>query len=958
LEEGEQKDIERQQPPEEPPSAQEAVPHEEAVSFEEKAALSGDALSASEGTPGKQTETDSSPSEEEQDLLAMASGGDEQAERPDEIAEVEPSLTGVDEESAAEFLSAGEQTAGEPIDAEPSRPDEEEKEQALAAGPGETPEQAEAPDLSGVPEASVEIEPSPAGDREEALADSSSPEEEMPAEPTETLPESSEEESALPATPDQDLKQAEVPESAEVPQETADVEPSPAGRAEEEKKEGEAAATPEETEEPATAETRKRRFRIGIPSRKATVSIAAGLLAGIFVAGWLTAHRTRQLKNLAEIIESGGGLLTPLDRAKNLMEQEQYASARDLLQRFVDATQQSAERSEGLFLLAESIQALQNEHPTELGYTEARETYRKAMEANPSSPRVPQALKSIADTYLAEEMHEEARKSLEELVRMYPDLPDIADVEYRIADTYLMQKDSSAAIRRLGAVIADYPDSNVVPHAKLRLGRAFELEREFGRASRLYEDILSTFPQDELGAAAQEGLGDVAFELRDYAKAVARYKRRVEMPVAVEDNDRVLLKLARSQAATGDWRGCAGTCRTMLNVVEDSELEPEMITQLCRAEQKMGNIDAAIQHAYEGHAKFPENAHLAKNLAGLYFDKEDYTEAAQLYDKAVKLAPDDPQAWFRGGAAHLEAGDLEKSYKDLREVTRRFPSDTLAYDAHLKLADIHYQRGDPERAIDHLSSRLPDHVVSARRRPILSKIAAIYLDLGLPGQAADTYATMLDGVDDDEVMARMGIASLKAERWDAGLKALREVDRSKVPEELAYRMLVETGVALRSFGNLPGAIKSLETAVKKYPAQRDEQGVTLLLRTYLAANKVKEAETLVETLEGWAAGDVTRGILMAQVRLIWGDSLFSRGSYATALSQFSRIAGEEDLPDSLKEWAAYQKGNSYLELSLYSESAAAYEEFMKSYPSSSWKKAAQTRLSLAKLEGKLSEREL
>ncbi|MCK5558419.1 MAG: tetratricopeptide repeat protein, partial [Candidatus Hydrogenedentes bacterium] len=417
-------------------------------------------------------------------------------------------------------------------------------------------------------------------------------------------------------------------------------------------------------------------------------------------------------------------------------------------------------------------------------------------------------------------------------------------------------------------------------------------------------------------------------------------------------------KLARAQAATGNWKRCAEVCRTMLELFEKSELEPEVIIQLCRAEREMGYVEAAIQYAYEGHAKFPKNASLVKNLADLYFDKEDHAEAARLYDEAAKLTPDDPQAWFRGGAAHFEAGDLESSYKDLRQVTKRFASDALAYEAYFKLADILYLRGDPERAINMLISRLPEHVVPARRDPILSKIATIYLNLGLPGQAAETYAKMLDGVDDDEILARMGVAYLKAQRWDKGLATLRKVDRSRVPEDLAYSMLVETGVALRSFGNLSGAMQSLETAVKQYPAQRDEWGVTALLRAYLAANKVAEAKKLIQVIEEWASGDAVRRLLMAQATLIWGDSLFSRGDCAAALEQFAKIDEQEDLPAPIREWATYQKGNSYFALSRYGESAAAYEQFLSSYPSSSWKKAAQTRLDLAKLETILRDRGL
>jgi tetratricopeptide (TPR) repeat protein len=554
-------------------------------------------------------------------------------------------------------------------------------------------------------------------------------------------------------------------------------------------------------------------------------------------------------------------------------------------------------------------------------------------------------------------MYQEARDVLEQVVREYPTLPDIVELEFEIAETYIGQEDSSAATRKLTALITDYPDSDLIPEVKLALGTALESERRYDKASALYQQLLTSFPTGRIGAEAQERLGDIAFNQAKYAEAVALYTKRVEMAVAVTDNDRVLLKLARAYGAMGKWDESATTCRNLLELFKKSELEPEAIVQLCRAEEKRGLVEAAIQYAYEGHMEFPENPEIAKSLADLHFLKQDYSEAARLYDESVKVGPDDPEAWFRGGEAHFNAGDLESSYKDFREVTRRFPSDALAYDAYLKLADVLYMRGDPQRALDLLSSRLPEHIVSARREPILSKMAGLYLDVGLPGQAAETYAAMLDGVDDDEIQARMGIASLQAERWEKGLRAVRSVDRSRVPPELAYAMFLEMGVALRGFGDLRGAMQALETSVNGYPAYRDARGVTALLRTYLAANKVAEARKLASEIENWASGREERAAVSAQAALVWGDFLFSRGDYLNALEGFTKIAADERVPNSIKEWASYQKSNTYFQLARYDESLAAYQDFLQKYPSSSWKNAAQTRLEVAKLEMRLRRRE-
>jgi tetratricopeptide (TPR) repeat protein len=718
-----------------------------------------------------------------------------------------------------------------------------------------------------------------------------------------------------------------------------------------------AGAVEEAEEEAEPAEVARRKIVLRLPSRKMTVSVAAGLVAGLLVAGWLTSVRARRLRMLAGLSDTDGGLLTPLDRAKKLIDEERYGEAHELVEAFLEETPPSAERSEGLFLLAHTMQALEQEHPTPTAYTEAREAYRKAIETDPSNPRVPDALWAIARTYLDEEMYQEARAAFEELARKYPNRSDVAEVEFEIAKTYLGQDDSSAAIRTLTSLITTYPDSELVPHAKLQLATALEREAAHDKASTLYRQVLSSFPTDPVGADAQEKLADLELARGNHAEAVALYKKRVEMAVAVTDNDRVLLKLARAYGAMGNWTESAATCRTLLEVFEESELEPEVIVQLCRAEEKGGHIDAALQYAYDGHTKFPENAHLLTMLAELNFRKQEYAEAARFYDKAVAVVPDDPDAWFKGGQAHLEAGDLESSNGCFREVTKRFASTDACYEAYLKLADIMYLRGDPQGAIDLLSSRLPEHVVSARRDPLLSKIATLYDDLGLPKLAAETYAKMLDGVEDDAILARMGIASLQAERWDTGLKALRRVDRSRVPPDLAYSMLVELGTALRAFGDLQGAVQALETAVVEYPDYRDARGVAALLRSYLAADRMAEARKLAKEIRSWGSQDTDRTAVADQAALVWGDYLFSRGDYLGALDEFETIAANEQAPDQVREWASYQKGNAYFELGRYDESMVAYRSFLEGYPSSQWKKAAQTRVDVAKLEMRLRTRE-
>lgn len=122
---------------------------------------------------------------------------------------------------------------------------------------------------------------------------------------------------------------------------------------------------------------------------------------------------------------------------------------------------------------------------------------------------------------------------------------------------------------------------------------------------------------------------------------------------------------------------------------------------------KKEEYETSRDMAEEALKKFPKNPRLHHILAGSYlFGFKNPDKAIELYEKAIKLDPNDVRIWLGYGESFFELKDSksrEKGIKILTECIKRFPKYHIAY---IVLAEEYQYMGNYKKAVELLEASI------------------------------------------------------------------------------------------------------------------------------------------------------------------------------------------------------------------------------------------------------------
>ncbi len=185
--------------------------------------------------------------------------------------------------------------------------------------------------------------------------------------------------------------------------------------------------------------------------------------------------------------------------------------------------------------------------------------------------------------------------------------------------------------------------------------------------------------------------------------------------------------------------------------------------------------------ALQGLATDPENVELLR-LAGRASLELDFDDAISYLQKAVQVAPDDPEAWRELALGLINLGETSKAVEALREVIGRRPDEVAA---RLDLAHLLYVLGQADDAIALLLKVIE---LDARNLAALRSLVEMYRERG-NFEAALSAAEAITGRVPDDVVAKLDAAQLNLAlgnftRAAAAYAELRSLDAE--PQHLAY----------------------------------------------------------------------------------------------------------------------------------------------------------------------------
>jgi len=323
---------------------------------------------------------------------------------------------------------------------------------------------------------------------------------------------------------------------------------------------------------------------------------------------------------------------------------------------------------------------------------EASEELRAYLAVNPASS---EARIAFARALVAEKKYGEARTEFQRIEKQFPDNPDVL---YALGLLALDARDYASAESSLRRLLGQNPrDPNLV---YLYLGQVAEEQKKFDEARALYRRI-------EGGPQFMPAQSRIARSLAKEGRvADARAHLQGLNPVNNEQRVQIILAEAQMLREVGQNREAFELLEKGLDRLPN---HPDLLYDFAMAAEKVARMDLLESNLKKVIQLKPDHAHAYNALGYSLADRnERLSEARELIEKALKIAPDDAMIVDSMGWVLYRLGDLERARELLARAYAMLPDAEIG--AHL--GEVLWKLGrtaEAERIWGESLSRAPDN---------------------------------------------------------------------------------------------------------------------------------------------------------------------------------------------------------------------------------------------------------
>ena len=278
----------------------------------------------------------------------------------------------------------------------------------------------------------------------------------------------------------------------------------------------------------------------------------------------------------------------------------------------------------------------------EENYDRALPFLQAALEINPANDS---ALNNLRALYIVQDKYAEAAEEWERLSR---EAPDNARIKRDLADIYVKLGDFASAEKWAKATLVLEADD---VDARLDLAFVYRFTDRLPEAEKLLVKLARAHPDDP---DVQIALRDVYYAGGKAEEALEPAKVMIELEPSVPEN---YLALARLYFELGRYDDGLSACDRALELRDDAAVRNLRGWGLYRA-GRLADAEAELSLAVARDDKFAD-AH--RNLADVYYQEWQFSQALDHYDKAYHLDPRDVRALVMAGYCFYQLGDAEQA---------------------------------------------------------------------------------------------------------------------------------------------------------------------------------------------------------------------------------------------------------------------------------------------------------
>lgn len=323
--------------------------------------------------------------------------------------------------------------------------------------------------------------------------------------------------------------------------------------------------------------------------------------------------------------------------------------------------------------------------------------------------------KQLASLYLSMEYFDSAKTIYEDIIEQLP-----TDIESRAAlsHIFLIKQDYENAVQQFEFILKGelIPLESQLKYAQLFASFIQKDSAVAPYAIQLFEKIKIQSPEDW---RSYFFIGIISSGMKENDRAISNFEEALKLE---KNNPDLWVFLASIYFERRDYRKVLNVLNESLNHIED-ELRVYLLIGL--SYQRIDVLDSAaiaLEKAYQIDQK---NLDVITALALVYDDLKNYEESDSLYEKGLRLYPNNHLLLNNYAySLSVRALNLEKALKMAQEAIRQQPKNPSYLDTY---GWVHYQLGNYHDALKYIKAAVDEGEVSS---VVLEHLGDVYFKLG------------------------------------------------------------------------------------------------------------------------------------------------------------------------------------------------------------------------------------
>ncbi len=516
-----------------------------------------------------------------------------------------------------------------------------------------------------------------------------------------------------------------------------------------------------------------------------------------------------------------------------------------------------------------------------------------------------------------------------------PDRTADAEYYYALSGLYLLHPDAEGLILDFAQSHPAHPRSAV---AYFELGKFYFDQKNYESAIRYFQQVASNNLSNDQRAESDFKLAYSYFEQKEYDKARLLFDRNKQA------TSQYKYASAYYAGYLGYRAGDYAAARADLAVAEQNDayktVVPAVVSQIY---YKEGNYDGLIGYASKAlkNTPPPQNADEIQLLLGdAYYQKQQYKEAAENFDKYVALHKNkiEPALQYKIGFANYKMGDYKGAIANLKNVAVR--RDSLGQNAAYHLGLSYVQTNQKPQAVTAFDAARQATFDRGIAENATLRLGQVQYELGnLPEVIAvlrDFRKKFPRSRNQPVVDDLLSTSFLSSTDYSQALTYLEGIDdRSDKLNATYQRVAYAQAATLYNNGNYAAALPLLDKSLK-FPADDGLRAAAQVLRgeIYSVGQQYPEAITAYAA----AARSVRRGGVSPEevdfeqkARYGLGYAYYNTKQYDRARPQFQAFIGDNNAKPADPNYydATLRLADTYYVVKSYPQALDLYDKVIK-----------------------------